>query len=128
MRCFYVIRIRSNFKLGHASLRERAIRRKLRGRIITRIAEGAGLRYVPEDIAGLQRALKRCLLCQLLGLPIIARLLGIGQLFPVLPLHRLDEEPKRKATMADITCDCDGKIDTFIDLHDVKENSAGARA
>jgi arginine decarboxylase len=45
---------------------------------------------------------------------------AIQQLFPVLPLHRHDEEPKRHAVLADITCDSDGKIDRFIDLHDVK--------
>jgi arginine decarboxylase len=45
---------------------------------------------------------------------------GIDQLFPVLPIHRLKEEPTRRATLADLTCDSDGKIDRFIDLKDVK--------
>ena len=45
---------------------------------------------------------------------------AIGQLFPVLPLQRLDEEPTRRAVLADVTCDSDGKIDRFIDLRDVK--------
>ena len=45
---------------------------------------------------------------------------AIDQLFPVMPLHRLLELPKRNAVIADITCDCDGKIDRFIDLHDVR--------
>jgi arginine decarboxylase len=39
---------------------------------------------------------------------------AIDQLFPIMPIHRLDEEPKRNAIIADITCDCDGKIDKFI--------------
>ena len=39
---------------------------------------------------------------------------AIDQLFPIIPVHRLDEEPKRQAVLADITCDCDGKIDNFI--------------
>ncbi len=39
---------------------------------------------------------------------------GIGQTFPVMPLHRLHEEPKRKAILADLTCDSDGKIDQFV--------------
>ena len=46
---------------------------------------------------------------------------AIDQLFPIMPIHRLNERPTRQATLADITCDCDGKIDRFIDLHDVKE-------
>ena len=40
---------------------------------------------------------------------------AIGQIFPVMPIHRLDEEPSRFGILADITCDCDGKIDQFID-------------
>jgi arginine decarboxylase len=46
---------------------------------------------------------------------------AIGQLFPIVPVHRLNEEPRRRGILADITCDSDGKIDRFIDLRDVKE-------
>lgn len=57
---------------------------------------------------------------------------AVGQLFPVMPIHRLEEEPKREATLADLTCDSDGKIEKFIDgltgeykrtvrIHDFKE-------
>jgi arginine decarboxylase len=45
---------------------------------------------------------------------------ALKQLFPVVPIHRLHQRPTRKATVADITCDSDGKIDQFIDLRDVK--------
>src|SRR3989339_1810915 len=45
---------------------------------------------------------------------------AVDQLFPVMPIHRLNEIPTRQAVIADITCDSDGKIDTFTDLHDVK--------
>ncbi len=44
---------------------------------------------------------------------------AIKQLFPVMPIHRLDERPRQRAVLADITCDCDGKIDRFIDREDV---------
>lgn len=40
---------------------------------------------------------------------------AVGQLFPVMPIHRLSEEPRRQATLADLTCDSDGKIERFID-------------
>nr|CAD1844575.1 unnamed protein product [Ananas comosus var. bracteatus] len=56
---------------------------------------------------------------------------GIKQLFPILPIHRLDEEPKQKGTLIDLTCDSDGKVDQFIGgtqslpLHCVKEAAAG---
>jgi arginine decarboxylase len=46
---------------------------------------------------------------------------AVGQLFPVMPIHRLDTEPDRNATLVDITCDSDGKVSKFIDLNDVKE-------
>ena len=46
---------------------------------------------------------------------------AIQQLFPVLPIHRLTEEPRRRTTLADITCDSDGKMDRFISRHEPKE-------
>jgi len=46
---------------------------------------------------------------------------AINQLFPIMPIHRLDEEPQERAILADITCDSDGKIDQFIDQHEIKD-------
>src|SRR5947209_10932421 len=45
---------------------------------------------------------------------------AVKQLFPIMPIHRLDEPPTRRAVLGDITCDSDGKIDQFIDLRDVR--------
>jgi len=45
---------------------------------------------------------------------------AVKQLFPVMPIHRLNEKPTRRGIIADLTCDSDGKIDQFIDQHDVK--------
>src|SRR5204862_6665454 len=45
---------------------------------------------------------------------------AIKQLFPIMPIHRLEEEPARPAVLGDITCDSDGKVDAFIDRRDVK--------
>ena len=45
---------------------------------------------------------------------------AIDQLFPIMPIHRLGEEPTQRGILADLTCDSDGKIDRFIDLRDVK--------
>src|SRR5690606_21332969 len=45
---------------------------------------------------------------------------AIDQIFPLIPIHRHTEEPSRRAIFADITCDSDGKIDKFADLHDVR--------
>jgi arginine decarboxylase len=46
---------------------------------------------------------------------------AVKQLFPILPIHRLDEKPTRRGLFVDLTCDSDGKIDQFIDMHDVKD-------
>src|SRR5262249_15851065 len=46
---------------------------------------------------------------------------AIKQLFPIMPIHRLNEPPSRRAVLGDITCDSDGKIDQFIDLRDVRK-------
>ena len=45
---------------------------------------------------------------------------AIDQLFPIMPIHRLNEEPTARCVVADLTCDSDGKIDHFIDVEDVK--------
>lgn len=47
---------------------------------------------------------------------------AVRQLFPIMPVHRLTEEPTRRATFVDLTCDSDGKIDRFIDIKDVKQS------
>jgi arginine decarboxylase len=46
---------------------------------------------------------------------------AIDQIFPVMPIHRLNERPTRNAILADITCDSDGKIDTFADTHNLRK-------
>jgi arginine decarboxylase len=46
---------------------------------------------------------------------------AIGQLFPIVPIHRLNEVPGELATLVDLTCDSDGKIDRFVDIKDVKD-------
>jgi len=46
---------------------------------------------------------------------------ALGQLFPIMPIARLHERPTREATLVDITCDSDGQVNKFIDLHDVRD-------
>ncbi len=47
---------------------------------------------------------------------------ALDQLFPVVPIHRLNETPTRKATLGDITCDSDGEVEKFVDLKDIKDS------
>jgi arginine decarboxylase len=46
---------------------------------------------------------------------------ALDQLFPIIPIHRLNKPPTEYATLCDITCDSDGVVDKFVDLHDVKQ-------
>ena len=76
---------------------------------------------MPEDLLGLDEAMADIYYCNFSLFQSLPDAWAIEQLFPIMPIHRLCEKPSRVATLSDITCDCDGKIDTFIDLHDVKK-------
>ena len=76
--------------------------------------------YVHEDLEGLNDALADTYFCNFSLFQSIPDSWAIKQLFPLMPIHRLDEEPKNHAVLGDITCDSDGKVDQFIDRRDVK--------
>lgn len=78
------------------------------------------LEYVPEDLQNLDALLSETYFCNFSLFQSIPDSWAIKQLFPVMPIHRLDERPAHHAVLGDITCDSDGKIDQFIDLRDVK--------
>jgi arginine decarboxylase len=75
---------------------------------------------VPEELEGLERQLADTYFCNFSVFQSLPDSWAIDQLFPVVPIHRLGEEPSRRGVLADITCDSDGKIDHFIDRRDVK--------
>ena len=75
---------------------------------------------VPEDLQGLDEALSSTYFCNFSLFQSIPDSWAIKQLFPVLPIHRLNERPTEHAVLGDITCASDGKIDQFIDRRDVK--------
>jgi len=75
---------------------------------------------VPEELQGLDDALADTYFCNFSLFQSIPDSWAIKQLFPVMPIHRLNEYPSRQAVLGDITCDSDGKIDQFIDRRDVK--------
>jgi arginine decarboxylase len=75
---------------------------------------------MPEELEGLETALSDTYFCNFSVFQSLPDSWAIEQLFPIVPVHRLDEEPTRRAVLADITCDSDGKIDHFIDRRDVK--------
>jgi arginine decarboxylase len=79
---------------------------------------------VPEDLQGLDDTLADTYFCNFSLFQSIPDSWAIKQLFPVMPIHRLNETPTRQAVLGDITCDSDGKLDQFIDRRDVKRTLA----
>jgi arginine decarboxylase len=111
----------SLFTLGRLSLEQRVMAENLfwgiSGKILRIVRE---LDHVPEELEGLEKALSDTYFCNFSMFQSVPDSWAIEQLFPIVPIHRLNEAPTRRAVLADITCDSDGKIDQFIDLHDVK--------
>jgi len=78
------------------------------------------LDYTPEELQGLDARLSETYFCNFSLFQSMPDTWGIGQLFPVMPIHRLTDRPSRPAVLGDITCDSMGKIDQFIDRRDVR--------
>jgi arginine decarboxylase len=117
---FYRDEIRTLFRHGSVGIRERAIVEEIFWYTMLRIQEKLReVRHLPRDMEGLESALSDIYYGNLSVFQSIPDSWAIDQLFPVMPVHRLDEAPTRKGIIADITCDCDGKIDRFIDKTDV---------
>ncbi|MEX1023821.1 MAG: biosynthetic arginine decarboxylase [Planctomycetota bacterium] len=109
------------FNLGQLDLRQRARVEEFFWRTCEKILRiTRKLDYVPEDFDNLERNLSDTYFVNFSVFQSLPDSWAIQQLFPVLPIHRLNEEPTRRGVLADVTCDSDGKIDRFIDLRDVK--------
>jgi len=112
----------SLFNLGYLNLRLRGLAEQLfwavcsRIRDIARVAEPA-----PEELEDLEVILSETYFCNFSVFQSLPDSWAIGQLFPMMPIHRLHERPTVKGTLADITCDSDGKIDRFVDQRDVRK-------
>lgn len=118
---YYRDEIRSLFLHGNLTLRERSVAESLFWDITCRISAATkDHKYVPDELQGLEEALADLYYGNFSVFQSLPDSWAIDHLFPIMPLHRLCEMPTRQATIADITCDSDGKIDRFIDLHDVK--------
>jgi arginine decarboxylase len=111
----------SMFALGNLSLPERVIAEDIFWAICQKALRIVReMRECPEEFEGLERALSDTYFCNFSMFQSLPDIWAIDQLFPIMPIHRLAEEPTRRAVLADITCDSDGKIDKFIDRRDVK--------
>jgi arginine decarboxylase len=118
---YYRDEIRQRFKHGDITLRDRSLGEMIFWHIIQRIAgESKKLKYVPQELKGIDTVLADIYYGNFSVFQSLPDAWAIDHHFPIMPIHRLTEEPTRQGIVADITCDCDGKIDKFIDIHGVK--------
>lgn len=112
----------SLFKYGYLGLREQAHAERLYWHCCEKIQTTLRrLKYVPEELHGLETSLAAIYYCNFSVFQSAPDIWAINQLFPIMPIHRLEEEPAVTCTLADITCDSDGVVDRFIDLEDERE-------
>jgi len=117
---YYRDQMRAQFFYGSATLRERGLAEAWFWHILTKISKLLNdLDEVPEDLRELSSTLVDYYYGNFSLFQSLPDSWAIKQIFPVMPIHRLDERPLHRAVLADITCDCDGKIDRFIDKEDV---------
>jgi arginine decarboxylase len=111
----------SLFKYGYLSLRERAQAESLYWHCCEKLQHTLRrMKFVPEELQNLESSLSAIYYCNFSVFQSAPDVWAIDQLFPTMPIHRLDEEPTIRARLADMTCDSDGIIDHFIDLEDEK--------
>ena len=116
---YYRDEIRILFKNGRISLRERALAENAFWHIMVSVnKEVKRLKYIPDEFEGLDAALADIYYANFSVFQSLPDSWAIKQVFPIMPIHRLTECPTRNGIISDITCDCDGKIDKFVDLHD----------
>ncbi len=106
---------------GYLPLQQRSLAERLYWAILRKIDRLVGqLEFVPEELEGLDALLSETYFCNFSLFQSMPDSWAIKQLFPVMPIHRLDERPGRHAVLADVTCDSDGQIARFIDRRDVR--------
>lgn len=111
----------SLFNFGYLSLEQRARAERLYWVICRRIlAEMQAQEDENEELQALEKTLASIYYANLSIFRSAPDTWAMDQLFPVMPIHRLAEQPTEKATLADLTCDSDGKLDRFIDVKSVK--------
>jgi arginine decarboxylase len=112
----------SLFNGGYLPLDQRSTAENLFWAICTRLQKIVQtMGEVPEDLQNLDEQLSDTYFCNFSLFQSIPDAWAIKQLFPVVPIHRLNERPTNHAVLGDITCDSDGKLDRFVDRRDVKK-------
>lgn len=118
---YYRNEAREQFKRGLMNLRARAVAENLFLEIMHAILDiTETMEQPPQDLDGLKASLADIYYGNFSLFQSLPDIWAIDQQFPIMPIHRLNERPTREAVIADITCDCDGKIDRFISQHPQK--------
>ena len=111
----------SLFGGGYLPLEQRSMAENIYWAILTKLRRlTRTMSDVPEDLQDLDEALSDTYFCNFSLFQSIPDSWAINQLFPIMPIHRLTEEPQAHAVLGDMTCDSDGKLDRFVDRRDVK--------
>ncbi len=130
---YYRNEARELFRRGQLNLRTRSVCENLFLDLLQKITLiTKEMERVPSDLEGLDISLADIYYGNFSLFQSLPDSWAIDQLFPIAPIHRLNEKPTRKAVIADITCDSDGKIDEFVGdegevarvlpLHELREN------
>lgn len=109
------------FNLGYVNLQWRAYAEGIYWAAnykIYRLAKDGA--FIPDELEGLEKSLADIYFCNFSLFQSLPDMWAIDQIFPIMPIHRLDQKPTRNGILADITCDSDGCVDRFVDLRDVK--------
>ncbi len=110
------------FTLGHLDLPDKAKIEHLYWEISAAVVDSfKDQSYVPEEIRKLEDSLADQYLCNFSVFQSLLDHWAFGQLFPIMPVARLNERPTREATLVDITCDSDGEVNQFINLGNVRD-------
>lgn len=127
---FYREELLTLFRTGVVSLRERALGDRIYWHVLTLVAERL---EEGTELKGLKTRLADFYYGNFSMFQSLPDVWAINQFFPVAPIHRLNEEPTRQAVISDVTCDCEGVLNCFMDdagkkttipLHPLKDNEA----
>jgi arginine decarboxylase len=127
---FYRDELLTLFRTGVVSLRERALGDRIYWHVLTLVAERL---EEGTELKGLKTRLADFYYGNFSMFQSLPDVWAINQFFPVAPIHRLDEQPTRQAVISDVTCDCEGVLNCFMDeagkkttipLHPLRENEA----
>ena len=120
---YYRDELHGLFVHGNITLREKCVADRLYWQVIRKVHSLAmEMKHIPDELSDLEAMLCDTYYANLSIFQSLPDSWAVDQLFPIIPIHRLDEKPSTNAVLADITCDSDGKITRFIDLKDVKKS------